>query len=58
MLSVLPPTNQTRIAANHVVAGCVKLLQKVGSGSSFCTNICICYAFFSLQQLTSLSPIE
>lgn len=58
MLRVLPPTNQTRIATNHVVEGCVKLLYKVGSGSSFCNNICKCCAFFSLQQVTSLPRIE
>ena len=58
MMSVLPPTNQTRIATNHVVAYCVKLLQKVESGSSFCNNICKCCAFFSSQDVTSLSRIE
>ena len=50
MLSVLPPTNQTRIATNHVVAGCVKLLHKVESGSSLCNNICICCAFYRCSK--------
>ena len=35
MLSVLPPTNQTCIATNQVVAGCVKLFQKVGNAWFF-----------------------
>ena len=50
MLSVLPPTNQTRIATNHVVAGCVKLLHKVESGSSLCNNICISCAFYRCSK--------
>ena len=50
MLSVLPPTNQTRIATNHVVAGCVKLLRKVESGSSLCNNTCICCAFYRCSK--------
>ena len=35
MWRVLPPTNQTCLATNQVVAGCEKLLQNVESGSSF-----------------------
>ena len=50
MLSVLPPTNQTRIATNHVVAGCVKLLHKVESGSSLCNNTCISCAFYRCSK--------
>ena len=35
MLRVLPPTNQTCLATNQVVAGCEKLLQNIEGGSTF-----------------------
>jgi len=56
MLSVLPPTNQTRIATNHVVEGCVKLLQKVESGSSFCNNKSICMLRVFLVAASDVTP--
>ena len=59
MLRVLPPTNQTCLATNQVVAGCEKLLQNIESGSTFLNKICTCRAFyrhaqgkFVLQQVT------
>ena len=35
MWRVLPPTNQTCLATNQVVAGCEKLLQNIEGGSTF-----------------------
>ena len=46
ILYVLPPTNQTCLATNQLVAGCEKLLQKVGSSSTFCNKICTCGALY------------
>ena len=46
MLRVLPPTNQTCLATNQVVAGCEKLLQKVES------RILPAQGKFALRQVT------
>jgi len=46
MWRVSPPTDQTCLATNQVVARCEKLLQKVESSSTFWNKICTCCAFY------------
>ena len=39
MLRIIPPTSQTCLATNQVVASCEKFLQKVESSSSFASKL-------------------
>ena len=50
MLHVLLPTNQTCPATNEVVAGWEKLLQKVETTSTFCSNLFMYMLRVSLAQ--------
>ena len=57
MFCVFPPTNQTCLAANQVVAGCEELLQKAERSSTFCNKVCICCAFYRPQGKLATSNI-
>ena len=46
MMRVLPPTSQTCLATNQVVASCETFLQKVESSSTFCIKFGRSYALY------------
>ena len=55
-LRVLPPTYQTCLATNQVVAVCEKLLQNVENSSTYCNKICICWEFYRPAETTFAAP--
>ena len=42
----VPPTNKTCHTTNQLVAGCEKLLQRIGRSSNICNKTCPCCAFY------------
>ena len=68
MLRVLPPTVQTCLATNQIVAGCENLLQKVESSCSFCiSTVCVarftgprqtCFAASNVTPLYGVTPAQ
>ena len=54
---LFPPTNQTCLATNQVVACYEKLLQEVESSSTFRIKLCICCAFYRPQGKLATSNI-
>ena len=57
MLRVLPPTNQTCLGTNQVVAGYEKFLQKIESFSSFATE-CVYVARFTGPKHTCFASSD